>query len=90
MTDGIHLRRKTVREKEIKIELLKEGYVALKSNEIYEQWVDIVKNGMDIWRYKPDQDGDEILMFVGPSLGFAHTVRCVHEAIKRSRKLVGF
>ena len=71
------------------IELLKEGYVALKSNEIYEQWVDIIKNGMDIWRYKPEEDDNETLLFVGPNLRFAHSVKCVHEAIKRSRKEPG-
>lgn len=77
-----------MKEEEIKIELLKAGYVALSNNELYEQWVDIVKNGMDIWRYKHDfeDESKEILMFVGPSLRFAHSVRCVHEAIKRSRK----
>ena len=80
-----------MKEEEIKIELLRAGYVALNNNELYEQWVDIVKNGMDIWRYKHDfeDESGEALMFVGPSFRFAHSARCVHEAIKRSRKQSG-
>ena len=73
-------------EEKIQHELLREGYVILKDNPMYEQWVDIIKNGLDIWRYKHEDGEDKPLMFVGPSLRFAHSARSVVEAIRMSRE----
>jgi len=73
-------------EEKIQHELLKEGYVILKSNPMYEQWVDILNNGLDIWRYKHEDEEEKPLMFVGPNLRFAQSARSVFEAIKMSRE----